>query len=129
MTTAYILFLRWYSSLTGHYSRCLFFLQKIADITAANTTHRKGIDAQLVTLSHQSDRLKGCFDECVRSIGSCNAAITSQCAASEAASAGAVTAVKRQIKDVEAAIQRQIDALTQAIHALAAVLNVAPTRV
>jgi hypothetical protein len=108
---------------------CSLPRQQIAEIRTSNASFRKELQDQLIPLSQQGDRLKSCFDECVRSIGSCNATISSQFSSVEASNAGAISAVKRQIKDIEVATQRQIDALTQAVHALAAVLNIAPPRV
>ena len=83
-------------------------------------------ESSITAIQAQHDRLQQCVDECVKSISACNASITTQCTAVEANVTSAFSAIKRQWRDNEVAHQRQVEALTRAVQAIADVLQVTP---
>lgn len=101
---------------------CIVHLQKLAESSKACVAVKHDIESLASQTQTQHDRLKACFDECIKSIGTCNASITAQCSATESSSTATLSQLKKQVKDTEVATQRQIDALTHAVHALAGTL-------
>lgn len=94
-------------------------LQKYSEFAKSFESSQASHDMLIRSLQQQQDRLKICFEDCTRSITNINPSITSQCEAISSVCSASIAAVKRGVKDLETGTQRQVDALTTAVQAIA----------